>query len=149
MISEITMGCGPAGEARYPAYPEGDRRWRFPGVGEFQCYDGFMLKSLRSAAESANRPEWGYAGPHDSGTYCSRAEQTGFFHPDCGNWRTEYGHFFLSWYSGLLVHYVENMVSMGCRVLDEPHRPRVVRCRLSSMFLSLSTISLQCCSCRC
>lgn len=30
---------GPAGELRYPAYPEGDGRWRFPGTGEFQCYD--------------------------------------------------------------------------------------------------------------
>lgn len=126
VINEITLGCGPAGEARYPAYPEGDRRWRFPGVGEFQCYDAYMLKSLRAAAEASNRPEWGYAGPHDSGTYCSRAEQTGFFHPDCGNWRTEYGNFFLSWYSGLLLKHVNRMVAMGNRVLAEPRRPRTV-----------------------
>ena len=126
VINEITLGCGPAGEARYPAYPEGDRRWRFPGVGEFQCYDGDMLKSLRATAEAANRPEWGYAGPHDSGTYCSRAEQTGFFHPDCGNWRSEYGHFFLSWYSGLLINHVDKMVAMGNCVLSEPRRPRLV-----------------------
>lgn len=85
-----------------------------------------MLKSLRAAAEAANRPEWGYAGPHDSGTYCSRAEQTGFFHPDCGNWRTEYGNFFLSWYSGLLINHVEKMVAMGNSVLAEPRRPRSV-----------------------
>lgn len=69
----------------------------------------------------------GYAGPHDSGTYCSRAEQTGFFHPDCGNWRSEYGHFFLSWYSGLLINHVDKMVAMGSRVLAEPRRPRTVR----------------------
>jgi hypothetical protein len=34
---------GPAGELRYPSYPEGDGRWRFPGVGEYQCYDKYML----------------------------------------------------------------------------------------------------------
>ena len=49
---------GPAGELRYPAYPEGDGRWRFPGVGEFQCYDKFMLRDLKEKAIAANRPEW-------------------------------------------------------------------------------------------
>lgn len=49
---------GPAGELRYPAYPEGDGRWRFPGVGEFQCYDKFMLQDLKEKAIAVNRPEW-------------------------------------------------------------------------------------------
>jgi len=52
------VGMGPAGELRYPAYPEGDGRWRFPGVGEFQCYDRFMLQDLKAHAIAANRPEW-------------------------------------------------------------------------------------------
>ena len=52
------MGLGPAGELRYPSYPEGDGRWRFPGVGEFQCFDTYMLASLKSAAEAAGHPEW-------------------------------------------------------------------------------------------
>ena len=30
---------GPAGELRYPSYPESNGTWRFPGIGEFQCYD--------------------------------------------------------------------------------------------------------------
>lgn len=58
VITEITVGLGPAGELRYPSYPEGDGRWRFPGVGEFQCYDRYMLDSLRKAAEAAGHPEW-------------------------------------------------------------------------------------------
>ncbi len=52
------MGLGPAGELRYPSYPEGDGRWRFPGVGEVQCYDKYMLADLRTAAEAVGRPEW-------------------------------------------------------------------------------------------
>lgn len=39
IVTEVTVGLGPAGELRYPSYPEGDGRWRFPGIGEFQCYD--------------------------------------------------------------------------------------------------------------
>jgi hypothetical protein len=30
---------GPAGELRYPSYPEANGTWSFPGIGEFQCYD--------------------------------------------------------------------------------------------------------------
>ena len=33
------MGLGPCGELRYPSYPETDGTWKFPGIGEFQCYD--------------------------------------------------------------------------------------------------------------
>ena len=58
VITEVTVGLGPAGELRYPSYPEGDGRWRFPGVGEFQCYDKFMLENLRKAATAAGHPEW-------------------------------------------------------------------------------------------
>ena len=58
IITEITVGLGPAGELRYPSYPEGDGRWRFPGVGEFQCFDAYMLASLQTAAEAAGHPEW-------------------------------------------------------------------------------------------
>ena len=57
-LVEVTVGLGPAGELRYPAYPEGDGRWRFPGVGEFQCYDKYMLEDLRRAADAVGRPEW-------------------------------------------------------------------------------------------
>ena len=49
---------GPAGELRYPSYPEGDGRWRFPGVGEFQCFDRYMLASLYEAAMEAGQPAW-------------------------------------------------------------------------------------------
>lgn len=58
VITEVTVGMGPAGELRYPSYPEGDGRWRFPGVGEFQCYDRYMLEDLKRQAEAAGHPEW-------------------------------------------------------------------------------------------
>lgn len=50
MITEITVGMGPAGELRYPSYPEG--LWSFPGVGEFQCYDKYMRQKLMDAAKA-------------------------------------------------------------------------------------------------
>ena len=38
-LQEIQVGMGPCGELRYPAYPESNGTWKFPGIGEFQCYD--------------------------------------------------------------------------------------------------------------
>ena len=38
-IQEIQVGMGPAGELRYPSYPEQDGVWKFPGIGAFQCFD--------------------------------------------------------------------------------------------------------------
>lgn len=35
LITDIEVGLGPAGELRYPSYPE-PQGWVFPGIGEFQ-----------------------------------------------------------------------------------------------------------------
>ncbi|RMZ56963.1 hypothetical protein APUTEX25_005025 [Auxenochlorella protothecoides] len=128
-ITEITLGLGPAGELRYPSYPEGDGRWRFPGVGEFQCHDAYMLASLAAAAARAGRPEWGRGAPHDAGAYNSRAHETGFFHDVHGRWDTEYGRFFLGWYSGLLVEHADRVLGAVRAALSGPGWPRVLASR--------------------
>lgn len=35
VIIDIEVGLGPAGELRYPSYPQ-NQGWVFPGIGEFQ-----------------------------------------------------------------------------------------------------------------
>ena len=49
-------GAGPNGELRYPSTPAD--RWSFPGIGAFQCYDEYMVASLRTASIMADHPEW-------------------------------------------------------------------------------------------
>jgi len=66
LITEIQIGLGPAGELRYPSYPLD--RWSFPGVGEFQCYDKFLLDELKQAAQKVGHSEWGISGPSNAGT---------------------------------------------------------------------------------
>ena len=100
VIPAVAVSLGPAGELRYPAYPEG--RWTFPGVGAFQCYDKYMLGNLRACAVAAGQPDWGHGGPHDAGDYCSRPEDTGFFREDGGSWSSPYGEIFMAWYAGAL-----------------------------------------------
>ncbi|GJM91501.1 hypothetical protein PR202_ga07877 [Eleusine coracana subsp. coracana] len=110
VIAEIQVGMGPCGELRYPSYPEANGTWRFPGIGEFQCYDKYMRASLQAAAVEAGHEEWGRGGPHDAGEYKQFPEDTGFFRRD-GTWSTEYGHFFLSWYSGMLLDHGDRVLA--------------------------------------
>lgn len=116
-VAEVAVGLGPAGELRYPSYPEGDGRWRFPGIGEFQCYDKYMLASLQACACAAGHPKWGLGGPHDAGSYNEVPEASGFFHPHHGSWRSVYGDFFLSWYSQSLIAHGERVLAAATSVL--------------------------------
>lgn len=109
-IVEIQVGLGPCGELRYPSYPEANGTWRFPGIGEFQCYDKYMRASLQQAAAAAGHEEWGRGGPHDAGEYKQFPEETGFFRRD-GTWCTEYGDFFLGWYSGMLLEHGDRVLA--------------------------------------
>nr|CAB3495223.1 unnamed protein product [Digitaria exilis] len=110
VIAEIQVGMGPCGELRYPSYPEANGTWRFPGIGEFQCYDKYMRASLEAAAAAAGHEEWGRGGPHDAGHYKQMPEETGFFRHD-GTWSTEYGQFFLEWYSGMLLEHGDRVLA--------------------------------------
>lgn len=203
VISEVTVGMGPAGELRYPAYPEGDGRWRFPGVGQFQCYDKYLMANLWRAANEEGHPEWcvflvseviiagllsflmqnllhsaarcsthashctararcpkrhqwvpkytlgcidakggtaahrrgdiarcsaatmsddhscrGKGGPHDAGDYNKRFWETRFF-MDGGRWDSDYGAFFLRWYSGKLIHHADVMLGAVTALVKE------------------------------
>ncbi|KAH7443748.1 hypothetical protein KP509_02G049300 [Ceratopteris richardii] len=117
-IIEIQVGMGPAGELRYPSYPESNGTWRFPGIGEFQCYDKYMLSSLRAAANGIGKPEWGHGGPCDSGCYNNWPEDTDFFRRD-GGWNSPYGEFFLQWYSDLLLAHGERILASAEGVFRE------------------------------
>ncbi|CAA6662541.1 unnamed protein product [Spirodela intermedia] len=117
-IVEIQVGMGPAGELRYPSYPEMNGTWRFPGIGAFQCYDKYMIGSLKAAAEAAGKPEWGHGGPSDAGNYNNWPEDTSFFRRD-GGWSGPYGEFFLSWYSQLLLDHGERILDRASAIFRE------------------------------
>ena len=66
----------------------------------------------------------GYEGPHDCGNYNSAAWETGFFVSDGGSWSTEYGHFFLSWYSRQLLQHADRVLGAAAAALNKRGRPR-------------------------
>lgn len=70
----------------------------------------YMRASLQQAAAAAGHEEWGRGGPHDAGEYKQFPEETGFFRRD-GTWCTEYGDFFLGWYSGMLLEHGDRVLA--------------------------------------
>lgn len=115
IIEEVVIGCGPCGELRYPSYPE-PNGWRFPGIGEFQCFDRRSLASLAQAAMSVGHPEWGASGPMDAGSYNSNPDETVFFRGWDGGWQSPYGRFFLEWYSNSLIEHGDRMLSIATSI---------------------------------
>ena len=65
----------------------------------------------------------GLSGPHDSGNYNSHAWETGFFVSQGGSWDSEYGRFFLSWYSGLLLKHADRLLGAAASALRSRGRP--------------------------
>uniref|UniRef100_A0A6M2EM53 Beta-amylase n=1 Tax=Populus davidiana TaxID=266767 RepID=A0A6M2EM53_9ROSI len=117
-IIDIEVGCGAAGELRYPSYPE-TQGWVFPGLGEFQCYDKYLKAEFKEAAKNAGHPEWEL--PDDAGTYNDKPDSTEFFKQN-GTYLTEKGKFFLTWYSNKLLMHGDNILDeankafVGCKV---------------------------------
>ncbi|KAM7488399.1 hypothetical protein LguiB_025883 [Lonicera macranthoides] len=117
-IVEIQVGMGPAGELRYPSYPEQNGTWKFPGIGAFQCYDKYMISSLKAAAEGIGKPRWGKTGPTDAGHYNKWPEDTDFFRKEGRGWNGPYGEFFLTWYSQLLLDHGERILSSAKAIFE-------------------------------
>lgn len=76
-----------------------------------QCYDQYLLKSLRKAAETRGHSTWA-RGPDNAGTYNSQPHETGFF-CDGGDYDGYYGRFFLSWYSQILIDHGNCVLSLA------------------------------------
>ncbi|VVA96187.1 unnamed protein product [Arabis nemorensis] len=108
-ITGVTIGLGPDGELKYPSH---QNRKHSGGAGEFQCYDKHMLSALKHYAEANGNPLWGLGGPHDAPSYDQEPSSSHFF-SDGGSWESEYGDFFLSWYSSLLVSHADRVLSLA------------------------------------
>ncbi|OEL20838.1 Beta-amylase 8, partial [Dichanthelium oligosanthes] len=115
LISTIEIGLGASGELRYPSFPE-RMGWKYPGIGEFQCYDRYMQRNLRQSTLSRGHLFWA-RGPDNAGYYNSRPHETGFF-CDGGDYDSYYGRFFLNWYSGVLIDHVDQVLSLATLAFD-------------------------------
>ncbi|XP_008808792.1 beta-amylase 8 isoform X1 [Phoenix dactylifera] len=110
LITAVEIGLGTSGELKYPSHPE-RMGWRYPGIGEFQCYDKYMQQNLRRAAKLRGHTFWA-RGPDNAGHYNSRPHETGFF-CDRGDYDSYYGRFFLHWYAQTLIDHADQVLSLA------------------------------------
>ncbi|XP_078446432.1 beta-amylase 8-like [Wolffia australiana] len=110
LISGVEVGLGASGELKFPSFPD-CLGWRYPGIGEFQCYDRYMLQSLEMEAKRRGQESWG-RGPDNTGHYNARPQETAFF-CDGGDYDGLYGRFFLRWYSNALIIHADRVLSLA------------------------------------
>ncbi|KAL7717720.1 Beta-amylase [Entamoeba marina] len=114
-LNEIQVGMGPCGETRYPSYP--GAKFLYCGIGEFESNDKYSLQQLQTAATAIGHSEWGYSSPSNAGTYCTKPpSSTGFFGNGNDNYQSEYGKFYLDWYSNLLLTHTQNVLNIARNV---------------------------------
>lgn len=118
-ITGISIGLGPSGELRYPSYDQQSKYSNIHGAGEFQCYDKYMINSLKPQAEAHGNPLWGLSGPHDTPTYDDSPLLSNFFKDQGGSWETAYGDFFLSWYSSQLISHGDRLLSLASSTFND------------------------------
>ncbi|XP_073055477.1 beta-amylase 8 isoform X2 [Primulina eburnea] len=116
LISAVEIGVGPSGELKYPSFSE-RMGWRYPGIGEFQCYDKYSLQDLGKAATLRGHTVWA-RGPENAGYYNSKPQETGFFGEN-GDYDSYYGRFFLQWYSQVLLDHADNVLSLARLAFEE------------------------------
>jgi hypothetical protein len=80
-------------------------------VLSLQCYDRYLQKNLRRAAEERGHTIWA-RGPENAGHYNSEPNLTGFF-CDGGDYDSYYGRFFLNWYSQMLVDHADRVLMLA------------------------------------
>lgn len=110
IVTDLQVGMGPAGELRYPSLRSEKltRPDSLPELGEFQCYDKYMLVSLNACARDFGMRGWGNGGPLGACNVLQNPEGSTFFwSDDC--WNTPQGRFFLEWYSGMLLLHGERL----------------------------------------
>ncbi|XP_021753970.1 beta-amylase 8-like isoform X2 [Chenopodium quinoa] len=116
LITAVEIGLGASGELKFPSFPE-RLGWRYPGVGEFQCYDRYLQQNLRKAAKLRGHSFWA-RGPDNAGNYNSRPPETGFF-CEKGDYESYFGRFFLNWYAQMLIDHADNVLSLASLAFEE------------------------------
>ena len=116
---EIAVSLGPCGELRYPSYRLD--RWRYPGAGAFQCFDGRALACLKEAAARDGMTELApfllqlchgassggsayNVHPHAPGHFFSSSSSSDSFAD------VPFGRWFQRWYSDQLLAHAERVL---------------------------------------
>ncbi|PXF46683.1 Beta-amylase 3, chloroplastic [Gracilariopsis chorda] len=132
VITELQIGMGPCGELRYPSYPLLNDMWSFPGIGEYQCFDKYMLNDLQQtvrqkgteAVKAATLP------PTATGRYNDTPWATDFF---TNGFKTESGTFFQNWYCSKMLEHCEDVLRQARSVIPQSQKSVALAVKISGV----------------
>lgn len=118
-IFEIQVGLGAKGELSYPAFPDGV--WTIPGIGQFQSYDKYLASEYFTYASKSGHPEWAFLPQANWLAYNDEPSKSLFFNDNAKNFNngstSDYGSFFVQWYSNRLVQHGASILSQASSML--------------------------------
>lgn len=145
-IVQIQVSMGPSGELRYPSFALS--RWKFPGMGAFQCYDERMQQDYRDYIAAITTTTRNHHHVTDSFHRREKEEEVVVFpcYQTCGRgynmlpWQTPFfgegiaetqrGKTFLEWYSSKLLCHGEDMLERARRVF---HSQVEIACKVAGI----------------
>lgn len=116
VIVSVEIGMGPCGELRYPSYPYRDDVWCFPHIGEFQCFDPYMLMNM-VVEFGDDYHTLSDKLINETGNYNQLPQYTQFFHPEDGIPNDPLRERFVRWYSQCLLNHGKYILGIAVRVL--------------------------------
>ena len=130
IITSVEIGLGPCGELRYPSYPLRAKRWRFPGIGLFQCFDPYMSRMMGKHFKK----HFGYdsylavqngifAGMKE---YWDKPLDTSLFHPESKLYLQEPMMNFFKWYSDCLVEHGRQVLTRAIKAFSSMKDVKIV-----------------------
>ncbi|OQR85664.1 beta-amylase, partial [Thraustotheca clavata] len=125
-VVEVQIGTGPSGELRYPSYQLQNNRWSYCGIGEFTSFDKFATLDMAAHAKATNNPSWGTSpGPSNAGDFNCQPGVSGncpfFYDNGFDNYASNYGKFFLDWYSSSLLNHGRALSKIGRAIFPSPY----------------------------
>ncbi|KAI8553013.1 hypothetical protein RHMOL_Rhmol06G0312100 [Rhododendron molle] len=93
LIEEVSVGLGPCGELR--------------------------MEDLKMAAYHEGKPQWGNTGPQNAGYYNSFPSEVPFFEEGHDSFLSDYGRFFLEWYSSKLIRHADVILAKAASILEK------------------------------
>lgn len=136
LIFEVQIGLGPAGELRYPAFPVG--QWVLPGIGQFQCYDSYLRAEYATYANKLQKT-FNYLPAASALSYNNTPEESAFFgKPKLNGTLSNYGQFFLTWYSNRLIQHGSVILNTAQSII-KIYSPNVtIATKLGCMYWQIS-----------
>ncbi|EEF39599.1 beta-amylase, putative [Ricinus communis] len=103
------------------------------------------MEDLKMAACQEGKPQWGDRGPQNAGCYNSLLPGIPFFEDGKESFLSDYGRFFLEWYSGKLICHADAILAKASNLLkkyqENKQTPVILVAKIGGIYWWYQTVS--------